>query len=830
MKLLPFQFFHEEGLHRIASLVGKPQCLNPSTANKTNLEVAKVLTIIDPRKPLQEAVNVQFDSGEIRRVLVSSPWMPLVCAHCKELGHSLRHCRSAPITCSSYQSTTHLPDACPQNHAQAPKKRRSHRRRRSKTPAPSRMSDTLSTSIATTSQPPRGRSKALQEWQVKSTGEANEKPSVQDSNHCDSQLHKGQQPQHSQAMRLSETLPPQLTAKASDQESLQFSQATPRTANTISPPHEPSVIVGDSDSGSQLQSDADIEPDSSDIPSTDSKEARFTRVLSKRQRKIQRASHRRGFKKWFRARKPIFGGLIETHVKQPKEVKFINNLLPGWFFEENYSFSELRKIWVIWDSSVQVVVVEKSLQMVTCEVLFPGEQSWIVVSIVYAANEAERELWLEIVALGASQLVSSRPWIVMGDFNQILNPHEHSEQPSLNVDRRIRDFRSCLLDAELTDLTYKGNFFTWWNKNESRPIAKKLDRILVSKKLKALKRPIKEFSKSNYSDLEKRTREAHEVLLSRQNRTLADPSTTNATLELEAQRTWASLAAAEESFFLQKSRVTWFAEGDGNTRYFHRMTNARKSINSIHSLTDDNGNRYKSQEEISEYCADYFANLLNDVQEPYTMEQEDMNLLLSFRCSPEQATELEKQFSDEDIKAAFFSLPKNKACGPNGFPVEFYKEASSVVGPEVTTAIREFFTSGCLLKQWNSTTLVLIPKTANASSAVDFRPISCLNTLYKVIAKLLTNRLQSLPASVISLSQSAFLPGRSLSENVLLATELVHGYNWRNISPRGMLKVDLRKAFNTVRWEFVIADLGAIQVPDRFGFTNASPPPLSRSQ
>lgn len=83
LRNVPLQFFHEEGLEHIAGLVGDPKILHPATANKTNLEVAKILTIIDPRKPLPEAVNVQFDSGEIRRVKVSSPWMPHVCSHCK---------------------------------------------------------------------------------------------------------------------------------------------------------------------------------------------------------------------------------------------------------------------------------------------------------------------------------------------------------------------------------------------------------------------------------------------------------------------------------------------------------------------------------------------------------------------------------------------------------------------------------------------------------------------------------------------------------------------------------------------------------------------------
>jgi len=120
------------------------------------------------------------------------------------------------------------------------------------------------------------------------------------------------------------------------------------------------------------------------------------------------------------------------------------------------------------------------------------------------------------------------------------------------------------------------------------------------------------------------------------------------------------------------------------------------------------------------------------------------------------------------------------------------------------------------LKQWNATSLVLIPKITNASRSTDFRPISCLNTVYKVIAKLIASKLQTILSHVISPSQSAFMPGRLLAENVLLATELVQGYNRSNIESRAMLKVDLRKAFDSVNWDFILSALRALDIPAKF--------------
>lgn len=96
----------------------------------------------------------------------------------------------------------------------------------------------------------------------------------------------------------------------------------------------------------------------------------------------------------------------------------------------------------------------------------------------------------------------------------------------------------------------------------------------------------------------------------------------------------------------------------------------------------------------------------------------------------------------------------------------------------------------------------MIPKINNASNTSDFRPISCLNTVYKVISKLLAARLKSLVPEVISSSQYDFMHGRLLAENVLLPTDLVQGYNLSRSENKAMLKVDLRKSFDSVRWVY----------------------------
>lgn len=86
----------------------------------------------------------------------------------------------------------------------------------------------------------------------------------------------------------------------------------------------------------------------------------------------------------------------------------------------------------------------------------------------------------EIAFLASSQDLDSQPWMIFGDFNQIRVPAEHSVPASLNIDKRMRAFSQCLLDANVEDLNFRGTTFTWWNKQKRSPIAKKLDRCLVN--------------------------------------------------------------------------------------------------------------------------------------------------------------------------------------------------------------------------------------------------------------------------------------------------------------------------------------------------------------
>ncbi|KAL9280732.1 putative RNA-directed DNA polymerase [Arabidopsis thaliana] len=98
----------------------------------------------------------------------------------------------------------------------------------------------------------------------------------------------------------------------------------------------------------------------------------------------------------------------------------------------------------------------------------------------------------------------------------------------------------------------------------------------------------------------------------------------------------------------------------------------------------------------------------------------------------------------------------------------------------------------------------------------DYRPISCCNILYKVISKIIANRLKLVFPKFIAGNQSAFVKDRLLIENVLLATEIVKDYHKDSVSSRCALKIDISKAFDSVQWKFLINVLEAMNFPPEF--------------
>ncbi|KAL5569589.1 hypothetical protein UlMin_026164 [Ulmus minor] len=158
----------------------------------------------------------------------------------------------------------------------------------------------------------------------------------------------------------------------------------------------------------------------------------------------------------------------------------------------------------------------------------------------------------------------------------------------------------------------------------------------------------------------------------------------------------------------------------------------------------------------------------------------------------------------DEIRATVFRLGSFKAVGPDGFPALFFKSYWDIVGDDVVMMVRDFFITGSLHPNINSTNLVLIPKTKNPSTINHFRPIAVCNIVYKVISKILAERLKPLLSRLICPTQGAFVPGRSIHDNSVIIQEVVHALKRKKGSKGWMgLKIDLQKAYDRLSWKFL---------------------------
>ncbi|VFQ77908.1 unnamed protein product [Cuscuta campestris] len=156
-----------------------------------------------------------------------------------------------------------------------------------------------------------------------------------------------------------------------------------------------------------------------------------------------------------------------------------------------------------------------------------------------------------------------------------------------------------------------------------------------------------------------------------------------------------------------------------------------------------------------------------------SLEMEQKPLLINKWLNVSLISTLTCLVTLEEVKEVVFDIGNDKAPGPDGYTAAFFKNQWATIGQDVYGAVLEFFTSGKLLKQINLAMIVLLPKFAHNRTVKDFRPIACLNVLYKVITKILARRMAPLLPDLIDPAQGAFVQGQTRVDNMLLAQHLI---------------------------------------------------------
>jgi hypothetical protein len=157
------------------------------------------------------------------------------------------------------------------------------------------------------------------------------------------------------------------------------------------------------------------------------------------------------------------------------------------------------------------------------------------------------------------------------------------------------------------------------------------------------------------------------------------------------------------------------------------------------------------------------------------------------------------------VDRALAQMHSLKSLGPNGFSACFYQHSWSTVRKDIYQAILDFKNNGNFDEAINVTNIALILKKKNPTRVTEFRPISLCNVIYKLIVKVLANRLKGVLGDIISLNQSVFIPGRLITNNVLITFEALHTMESRLFGKEGYtaLKLDMSKAYDKVEWDFL---------------------------
>eukprot|EP00253_Pinus_taeda_P016043 PITA_16043 len=235
---------------------------------------------------------------------------------------------------------------------------------------------------------------------------------------------------------------------------------------------------------------------------------------------------------------------------------------------------------------------------------------------------------------------------------------------------------------------------------------------------------------------------------------------------------------ADEQKWRIKSRQPWLQGGDKNSAFFHKQATIRKIINNVTSITDAKGNLQTTQD-----YSDFLQHLPTKISE-------------------EINENLTKEIEEEEIQRAISTLKPNKAPGPDGFPICFYRTYWGIIKKDLVKMIK-WAQHKCKIGGFtNATHLALLPKENRPSSFSRFRPISLCNSSYKILTKILTSRLKPLLPSLISENQGGFLANRQISDSILLVQEVI--CSSQTGKEKGfILKLDLANAFDRVRHSFL---------------------------
>ncbi|XP_019160043.1 PREDICTED: uncharacterized protein LOC109156647 [Ipomoea nil] len=415
---------------------------------------------------------------------------------------------------------------------------------------------------------------------------------------------------------------------------------------------------------------------------------------------------------------------------------------------------------LLWNGGLDVEVVGYSNHYIDTVVRQNGNR-WRFTGFYGSPKRHQRHISWNILRYLSS--LNDLPWVLMGDLNDILDAREKMGRVP-HPQWLMRGFREAVRASGLFDFPFEGYQYTWdRGRGTENWVREKLDRILVS---------------GNWMDL------------------------------FTEARAWSIEGSSSNHMPLLLETNTI-----GN-RHYRRRPRFENSWGHLPECKGVVENAWASLDgnPIAERLAACGRHVWEWGRQQSSKEGREIA-----RCR-ERMGILRGAVDSEGVREAVFSMHPDKSPGPDGLSPAFFQLHWDILGDEVYLFCHNFLDSSQLPTLINETHIVLIPKTKHPELMSDFLLISLCNVFYRILAKVLANRFWGVLDSIISHAQSAFIPCRSIIDNVLIAFESTHALT-RNKGSRGgycALKVDMSKAFDRVEWGFLGQVLKKLGFGDRW--------------
>eukprot|EP00253_Pinus_taeda_P001936 PITA_01936 len=535
------------------------------------------------------------------------------------------------------------------------------------------------------------------------------------------------------------------------------------------------------------------------------------KVISWNARGLNSQAKQRVLKRKFQKFNPEIMFIQETKCSNSSMAKINKKIGRNIDYLEVESQGREGGLATLWNTrDIQVISAEANKHFIVVEAqIIVNSESFLCVNVYGPQRTEDKISFLNSL----NKLIARYPrskFIIGGDFNMITTLLEKKGGlRKLNKDSEA--FTSFIDNVKLVDILPKSGNFTWNNRRGGEIlIASRLDRFLISENIildgitvesdilptggsdhwpisltvavqgtlrnkpfrfekfwldhpnflelveKWWSKPLEVFGDifKEKTRIEEKLEQIHKDWASRHN------NEEYAEQERNLTHQWHERCKQEETIWKQKSRIQWLKEGEQNTKFFHRSALDYRSANKILEIKNKEGEPLKNHHDISARLREHFNSI---AQEPHLDREEAIKELLKAipkSINSDQNWALCREITLGEVEEAVNSMPNDKAPGPDGFTINFYKACWHIIKQEVWDVVEDSRRSGSILKSINSTFIALIPKEEEANTPEKFRPIALCNVIYNIISKVIANRLKPILPGIISEEQSGYVEGR----------------------------------------------------------------------